>query len=157
MRRHPTVSREYYLVTRERPSSRAFIQTLTEAAGHTVDIAGDFEDPDDYLNITSHDLLIEVQPPGHVEAIDLTDDVGPDITLPQPDEDGCLWHAVANIPASAPPISADVIWQTFTRLAQAHRGVAIDPQTTQEPADTESPGPRISITEALGGSPGRSA
>src|SRR5437763_16888657 len=101
MRRHPTVSREYYLVTRERPCGRAFIRTLTEAAGHTVDIAGDFEDPDDYLNITSHDLLLEVQPPGHVEAIDLTDDVGPDATLPQPDEEGCLWHCVANVPASA--------------------------------------------------------
>lgn len=151
------MSREYYLVTRDRPGSRAFIRTLTEVTGHTVDIEGNFEDPDDYMNITSHDLLIEVQPPGHVEAIDLNDDIGPDVTLPQPDEEGCLWHTVANIPASAPPISADIIWHTFTRLAQAHHGVAIDPQTTQETTDIESPGSRISITEALRGKPGPSA
>jgi hypothetical protein len=124
------VSREYYLVTRDRPSSRAFIRTLTEVTGHNVDIAGDFEDPDDYLNISSSDLLIEVQPPGHVEAIDL-DDIDQD-ALPQPDEEGCLWHAVANIPASAPEISADIIWETFRRLAQDHHGVAIDGQSSGE-------------------------
>jgi hypothetical protein len=122
------VSREYYLVTRERPSGRAFVRTLTEAAGHNVDIEGDFEDPDDYLNISAHDLLIEVQPPGHVEAIDLADDIGQDVALPQPDEEGCLWHTVANVPAAAPPISADIIWQTFRHLAEAYHGVAIDPQ-----------------------------
>jgi hypothetical protein len=89
---------------------------------------GDFEDPDDYLNISSHDLWIEIQPPGHVEAIDLGD-IHHDITLPQPDDEGCLWHTVATIPASAPPHSADVIWQTFRHLAHAHHGIAIDPQT----------------------------
>ena len=51
------MSREYYLVTRDRPSSRAFIRTLTEVAGHTVDIAGDFEDPDDYLNRATEDFI----------------------------------------------------------------------------------------------------
>jgi hypothetical protein len=122
------MSREYQLVTRDRPSSRAFIGTLTEVTGHNVDIDGNFEDPDDYLNISSYDLLIEVQPPGHVEAIDLND-LGQGVTLPEPDEEGCLWYTTANVPASAPPISADIIWQTFTRLAKAHHGVAIDPQT----------------------------
>jgi hypothetical protein len=121
------VSREYYLVTRERPPADVFVRTLTEATGHPVEIDGNFDDPDDYLNISSHDLLIEVQPPGHVEAIDLTDDVGPDATLPQPDEDGCLWHTVANVPAAAPPISADIIWQTFLRLARGYEGIAVDP------------------------------
>jgi hypothetical protein len=123
------VSREYYLVTRDRPRAQAFARTLTEAVGHNVDIVGDFEDPDDYLNISSHDLFIEVQPPGHVEAIDLTADIGPGITLPQPDEDGCLWHTVANVPAAAPAKSADIIWQTFRHLAQIYHGAAIDPQT----------------------------
>jgi hypothetical protein len=121
------VSREYHLVTRARPSSRAFIRTLTEVAGHNVDIEGDFADPDDYLNISSPDLLIEVEPPGHVEAVDLSD-IDRDGTLPQPDEDGCLWHTVASVPAGAPPISADVIWQTFRRLAESGDGIAIDPQ-----------------------------
>jgi hypothetical protein len=125
------VSREYHLISRDRPSGRAFIGTLTEVTGHNVDIEGDFEDPDGYLNITSDDLLIEVEPPGHVEAIDLADLAG-DITLPEPDEEGCLWYTTANIPASAPPISADIIWQTFMRLAKAHHGVAIDPQSHPE-------------------------
>jgi hypothetical protein len=121
------VSREYYLVTRDRPGARAFVRTLTEAAGHTIDIDGDFEDTDDYLNISSPDLLIEVEPPGHVEAADLTD-LGPDVTLPAADDEGCLWHTVATVPAGAPPISADVIWETFRRLAEAYGGVAVDAQ-----------------------------
>jgi hypothetical protein len=133
------VSREYHLVTRDRPSTRAFIHTLTEATGHNIDIAGNLEDPDDYLNITSHDLLIEVQPPGHVEATDLND-IDQNVTLPQPDDEGCLWHTAANIPASAPPISADIIWQTFTRLAQAHHGAAIDPQTIRGSSSVSHPG-----------------
>lgn len=121
------MSREYYLVTHHRPSTRAFVRTLTEAAGQNVDIDGDFEDTDDYLNISSPDMWIEVEPPGHVEAIDLKD-IDEDVTLPEPDEDGCLWYTVANVPAGAPPISADIIWQTFRRLAEAYHGVAIDPQ-----------------------------
>ncbi|MBO0868667.1 MAG: hypothetical protein J2P15_08900 [Micromonosporaceae bacterium] len=121
------MSREYYLVTRDRPSARAFVRMLTEAAGHNLDIDGDFEDPDDYLNISSDDLWIEVEPPGHVEAIDLTD-LDEDATLPQPDGEGCLWYAVANVPGGAPPISADIIWKAFLDLAQAYNGIAIDAQ-----------------------------
>jgi hypothetical protein len=121
------VSRDYHLITRDRPSARAFARTLTEAAGHKIDIVGDFEDPDDYLNISSPELWIELQPPGHVEAIDLKE-IHEGVTLPQPDDEDCLWHTVANIPAAAPPLSPDVIWQTFRHLAETHHGIAIDPQ-----------------------------
>ncbi len=121
------MSREYHLITRDRPSGWAFVRTLTEAAGRKVDVQGDFEDPDGYLNVTADDLWIEVEPPGHVEAADL-EGAYEDVELPEPDEDGCLWYAVANVPAGAPPISADVIWLCFRRLAAAHHGVAVDPQ-----------------------------
>jgi hypothetical protein len=121
------VSREYYLVTRARPSPRAFIRTLTEAAGHNLNIDGNFEDPDDYLNISSSNLWIEVEPPGHVEAVDLND-TNEDVMLPHPDEEGCLWQTIAVVPEGAAPISGDIIWQTFRRLAEAYHGVAIDAQ-----------------------------
>jgi hypothetical protein len=122
------VSREYYLITTDRPSSQAFVRTLTEVTGHAVEVDGDFDDPDDYLNITSHDLFIEVEPPGHIEAIDLADDVDEGVTLPQPDDEGCLWQAVANVPAGAPPIGAEIVLETFRRLAQDFHGIAVDPQ-----------------------------
>jgi hypothetical protein len=121
------VSREYHLVTRDRPSAWAFARTLTEAVGHKVDIDGDFEDPDDYLNISSHDLWVEVEPPGHIEAVDL-EEIHEGVKLPEPDDEGCLWHTVATIPASAPRLGADAIWQTFRRLTDANHGIAIDPQ-----------------------------
>jgi hypothetical protein len=123
------VSRDYFLVTRDRPSTRAFIRTLTEAAGRTVDIDGDFGDPDDYLNISSDDILIEVEPPGHVEAIDLVDVVGSGVALPEPDEEGCLWYTAAVVPSAAASITADIIFDTFRRLAETYHGVAIDAQT----------------------------
>ncbi len=122
------MSREYYLVTRGRPTSRAFLRALAEVAGHAVDVDGDFEDPDDYLNISSHDLLLEVEPPGHVDAVDLAQDVGDGTTLPEPDAEGCLWFAVAAVPAGAPEISADIVHETFRRLALDFDGVAVDPQ-----------------------------
>jgi hypothetical protein len=122
------MSREYHLITSRRPSTRAFVRTLAEAAGRKVNVIGDFENVDDYLNVSAADpdLWIEVEPPGHVEAIDL-DGSYEDIVLPDPDEEGCLWYAVANIPAGAPPGSAEVIWLTFRRLAADHGGIAIEP------------------------------
>lgn len=103
------------------------MRTLVEAAGHQVDVVGDFENVDDYLNVSADDLWIEVQPPGHVEAIDLKD-IYDGVTLPESDDEGCLWFAVANVPVGAPPISADVIWSTFRRLATDHGGLAVDLQ-----------------------------
>jgi hypothetical protein len=67
------VSRDFHLITRIRPDAWAFARTLAEAAGRKVDIAGDFGDPDDYLNVSADGLLAEVEPPGHVEAGDLRD------------------------------------------------------------------------------------
>jgi hypothetical protein len=125
------MSREYHLVTRDRPGAWAFARTLTEAVGHKVEIDGDFEDPDGYLNVSAFDLWIEVEPPGHVEAIDLKEMFADDVRLPHPDEQDCLWYTTANVPAGAPPLGADVIWRTFTRLAKAHHGIAIDPQLGQ--------------------------
>jgi hypothetical protein len=123
------MSCEYHLITPHRPSSRAFVRTLAEAAGRKVNVIGDVENVDDYLNVSvaDPDLWIEVEPPGHVEAIDLGGDSYNDVVLPDPDEAGCLWYAVANIPAGAPPGSAEVIWLIFRRLAADHGGIAIEP------------------------------
>lgn len=120
------MSREYHLITPERPSTRAFVRTLTEALGHEFDLDGDFEDPNSYLNVSAQDLWIEIEPPGHVEAIDLAK-IHRDAALPQPDDEGCLWYTVAGIPAGAPPLSADVIQRTFQDLATTHHGIMIEP------------------------------
>lgn len=120
------MSREFHLVTRARPDRWAFVRTLTEAAGHNVEINGDFGDPDDYLNIGADDLWIEVEPPGHVEAADLAGTYGDEVELPRPDDEGCLWLTVASVPAGAPAFGADVIALTFHRLAEAYVGVTAE-------------------------------
>jgi hypothetical protein len=123
------VSLDFHLITRQRPSPLAFARTLSEAAGGKVDIVGDFADPDDYLNVTAPDLWLEVEPPGHVEYADLRKLYpADDITLPDPDDDGCLWHTVASLPAGAPPFGEAVITETFQRLAASYEGVALEPE-----------------------------
>jgi hypothetical protein len=119
------MSREYHLITRDRPGNWAFVRTLTEAAGHNVDVKGDFENADDYLNVSADDLWIEIEPPGHVEAADL-EGMYEDVVLPQPDDEGCLWLTVASVPAGAPAFGTDVISLTFRRLAATHHGVTVE-------------------------------
>jgi hypothetical protein len=121
------MSRDYHLITHRRPSSQAFARALTEAVGRDVEVIGDFDDVDDYVNVKAADpdLWIEVEPPGHVEAIDLADSYE-DVVLPDPDGQGCLWFAAAHIPAGGPPGSAEAIWQTFCRLAAEHGGIAVE-------------------------------
>ncbi|MBO0805046.1 MAG: hypothetical protein J2P25_18490 [Nocardiopsaceae bacterium] len=123
------MSRDFHLITRQRPSALAFARAVAEAAGRELDIAGDFEDPDDYLNISDGDgLWIEVEPPGHVERDDLLPHYPAEfIVLPDPDDEGCLWFTVASVPAGAPSSGADVIEEAFKRLARACEGIAIQP------------------------------
>jgi hypothetical protein len=123
------MSRDFHLVTRLRPDAWAFARTLSEAVGRSVDIDGDFNDPDDYLNISADDgLWIEVEPPGHVEYDDLRK-MYPDVfvVLPGPDDEGCLWFTAASVPAGSPSTGADVIWEVFQRLARVHEGTALRP------------------------------
>jgi hypothetical protein len=120
------VSREFHLVTRQRPTSWAFARSLSEVAGRKVDIAGDFGDPNDYLNITAPDLWVEVEPPGHVDHADLRKLFSDDIALPEPDDDGCLWHATASVPAGVASFGAMVIAETFRRLADHYEGAALE-------------------------------
>jgi hypothetical protein len=122
------VSRDFHLITRLRPDAWAFARTVSEAAGRKVDIEGDFGDPDDYLHISADDgLWIEVEPPGHIEADDLREMYAVDVALPDPDDEGCLWFTAASVPASAPGASAQVIRETFSRLAENHEGIEIEP------------------------------
>jgi hypothetical protein len=85
-------------------------------------------DSDDYLNSSAEGLWIEVEPPGHVEYDDLRE-IYPEefVVLPAPDDEGCLWYTTASVPASALAVSADVIKQTFHRLAEDHEGIALEP------------------------------
>jgi hypothetical protein len=122
------VSREFQLITRRRPDPWAFARTLSEAAGCKIDIAGDFADPDDYLNISAPDLWLEVEPPGHVEYADLRKLYPGDIALPEPDDEGCLWHTIASVPAGVPSSGATVIAETFQRLADNYEGIALEPR-----------------------------
>jgi len=119
------VSQEFQLITRYCPVPWALARTLAEAAGRKVDIEGNFSDPDDYLNISGDNLWIEVEPPGHVEYAELRTLIADDVALPEPDEEGCLWHATARVPAGAPSAGAELIWTTFQRLADDHEGVAL--------------------------------
>jgi hypothetical protein len=121
------VSRDFHLITRLRPDAWAFARTVSEAAGRKVDIEGDFGDPDDYLNISADGLWLEVEPPGHVEADDLRELYPVDVALPDPDDEGCLWFTAASVPATAPGVSAQVIRETFRRLAEDHEGIEIEP------------------------------
>lgn len=124
------MSRDFHLITRQRPTASAFARTVSEAAGHPVDIAGDFEDPDDYLNLSDDDgLWVEVEPPGHIEHGDLRPMYpGELVVLPEPDDEGCLWFTAASVPAGAPPAGADVILEAFRRLARTHEGIALQPR-----------------------------
>lgn len=121
------MSREFHLVTRERPARDGFLTALREATGDAAEpeVDGDFEDPNAYLNVSGPRLWIEVEPPGHVEAADL--DGSYDAALPDPDSDRCLWLTVASVPAGAPGDSAEVIWRAFEHLASRYDGIAIDP------------------------------
>lgn len=121
------MSQDFRLTTRLRPDAEAFARMLSEAAGREVDIAGDFENPDDYLNISAADgLWIEVEPPGHVEREDLREMYSEEsATLPEPDDEGCLWFTTASVPAGAAPASADAIGETFRRLAVTYQGIAL--------------------------------
>ncbi len=123
------MSREFQLVTRERPLADGFLSALREATGDAAEpeVDGDFEDPNTYLNISGPQLWIEIEPPGHVEAADLDGSYDGDAALPEPDGDGCLWLTIANIPAGAPSDSAEVAWRVFEYLAARYDGVAIKP------------------------------
>jgi hypothetical protein len=67
------MSREFHLVTRERPATGGFLSALRDATGDAAEpeVDGDFEDPNTYLNVSGPQLWIEIEPPGHVEAADL--------------------------------------------------------------------------------------
>ena len=121
------MSREFHLITRYRPAPWSFARTVTEAAGRKVDIEGNFGNPDDYLNLTADGLWVEVEPPGHVEHADLRKLFPEDVALPEPDDEDCLWHTTARIPAGASSFGAEVIWKTFQCLAEDHEGVALEP------------------------------
>ncbi len=125
------MSQNFQLVTRERPDAAGFLGAVREAAGDggaDVMLDGDFDDPNGYLSVVGYGLLIEIEPPGHVEAADLVEDddaSGGAVALPEPDEQGCLWLTVARVPAGAPPGSAEVAWRTFRDLAPRCDGVAL--------------------------------
>jgi len=122
------VSRDFQLVTRQRPVARAFLRAVRDAAGGTDDLImeGDFNDPNGYLNVLGNALVIEVEPPGHVDAADLyEDDDGEVGETAQPDDEGCLWLTTARVPASAPAGTADVTWRAFQDLAHRYDGVAL--------------------------------
>jgi hypothetical protein len=122
------MSREYHLVTRERPAGDGFLSALRDATGDAAEpeVDGDFEDPNTYLNVSSPQLWIEIEPPGHVEAADL-DGSYDDAAVPEPDGDLCLWLTIANVPAGAPTGSAELAWRVFEDLACRYDGIAIDP------------------------------
>jgi hypothetical protein len=121
------VSREFHLVTRERPSRDSLLSALRAAAPETAppDLDGDFEDPNAYLNVSGPDLWIEIEPPGHVEALDLAGSYS-DTALPEPDSHWCLWLTVASVPAGAPAGSAEVTARAFGDLADRFDGIAVE-------------------------------
>jgi hypothetical protein len=123
------VSREFHLITRERPTGDGFRSALGDATGDAAEpeVEGEFDDPNAYLNVSGPRLWIEIEPPGHVEAADLDDSYDDTTTLPDPDGDLCLWLTVANVPAGAPADSAEVIWRVFEDLATRYDGIAIEP------------------------------
>ena len=122
------MSQELHLVTRERPPADGFLSALRDATGdEEPEVDGDFDDPNTYLSVSSPQLWIEIEPPGHVEAADLDDSYNDDTTLPEPDGDRCLWLTLANVPAGAPGDSAEVARHVFENLASRYDGVAIEP------------------------------
>jgi hypothetical protein len=125
------MSQEFQLVTRERPEEQVFLGAVRDAAGDgggDVMLDGDFDDPNGYLSVVGYGLLIEIEPPGHVEAADLGEDACGEVSenaLPEPDAEGCLWLTTAHVAAGAPAGSADVAWRVFTDLASRYDGVAL--------------------------------
>jgi hypothetical protein len=121
------VSREFHLLTRARPLRDGLLDALRAATGETAapEIDGDFEDPNTYLNVSGPDLWFGIEPPGHVEAVDLEGNYD-DTPLPEPDRDLCLWLTVANVPAGAPGGSAEVTWRVFEDLADRYDGIAVE-------------------------------
>ncbi len=122
------MSREFHLVTRERPARDGLLEALSKVSGDNAEseLDGEFDDPNTYVNISGPDLWIEIEPPGHVEAADLEGNYG-DRTLPEADSDLCLWLTVANIPAGAPSGSAEAAWRMFEDLAAGYDGIAVEP------------------------------
>jgi hypothetical protein len=120
------VSRELHLITRERPATDGLLDALRKvsAGGAMPELDGDFGDPNTYVSISGPELWIEIEPPGHVEAADLEAEYE-DRTLPEPDSELCLWLTVANIPAGAPPGSAEAAWRAFEGLAACYDGIAV--------------------------------
>lgn len=121
------MSREFHLITRERPATDGFLDALRKVSGDDAEpeLDGDFDDPNTYVNVSGPDLWIEIEPPGHIEAADLEGEYG-DRVLPEPDSDRCLWLTVANIPAGAPSGSAEAAWRVFEDLATGYDGIAIE-------------------------------
>jgi hypothetical protein len=121
------VSQEFHLITRERPSSEGLLDALRNLGGDNADpeLDGEFDDPNTYVNVSSPDLWIEIEPPGHVEAVDLERNYD-DSALPEPDRDLCLWLTVANVPLGAPAGSAEVTRRVFEDLAGRYHGIAIE-------------------------------
>jgi hypothetical protein len=68
-----------------------------------------------------------MEPPGHVEYQDLREMFPEDVTLPDPDDEGCLWFAFASVPAGVPRLGLTVIERTFKQLARDYDGIATDP------------------------------
>lgn len=122
------MSREFHLLTRERPAGEGFLDALRKVIRDSAEpeLDGDFEDPNAYVNICNPDLWIEIEPPGHVEAADL-EGYYDDTVLPKPDSDLCLWLTVANVPAGAPADSDEVAWRVLEDLGARHDGVVIKP------------------------------
>lgn len=120
------MSREFHLVTRDRPAGEDFRTALHDAAGAAnPEIDGDFQNPNAYLNVSGPQLWLEIEPPGHVEAADLDGDYPVGTAMPEPDSDQCLWLTIANVPAGAPDGSAEIAWRLFEDLAARWHGVAI--------------------------------
>ena len=124
------MSRDFQLITRERPGAPAFARAVHNAAGEALDditMEGDFGDPNGYLSVLGYGLLIEIEPPGHVDAADLYEDPANDgdAALPEPDQEGCLWLTTAQVPAAAPDGSADVARRVFQELASRYDGVVL--------------------------------
>lgn len=130
------MSREYHLITRERPATDGFLAALRDAGGDPgwdaggdvgAGVDGDFGDPNAYLNVSGPRLWLEIEPPGHVEAADLDGAYAADTPLPEPGADQCLWLTTANVPAGAPADSADIARRVFEDLADRYDGIVIEP------------------------------
>ena len=121
------MSREFRLITRERPVADGLLDALRKVSGDNgaPELDGDFDNPNTYVNVSGPDLWVEIEPPGRVEGADLEGEYG-DRLLLEPDSNLCLWLTLANVPVGAPSNSAEVIWRVFEDLAARYDGIAID-------------------------------